>query len=144
MVKGKSVDNAAVIDKRRIWTYRGYTALVLSLPVTLFGTGKYNSSVNEYNSGYLGDISEVEKWNTVRIVSGGITIACASFFVFELVRYLRAASSVLPQNAVYADDDTIEAAREKALLIVDEKVSSEVLEEASDVSEETSAENADK
>lgn len=144
LVKGKSVDNAAVIDKRRIWTYRGYTALVLSLPVTLFGTGKYNSSVNAYNSGYLGDISEVEKWNTVRIVSGGITIACASFFVFELVRYLRAASSVLPQNAVYADDDTIEAAREKSLLIVDEKVSSEVLEEASDVSEETSAENADK
>lgn len=98
LVKTALQDTSALIDKRRIWMYRGYTALILTLPFTFYSVGNYNSAYNAYYNGYV-DAQEVYKWNTMRIASAGISIVAGGFFIFELVRYLRAASTVLPTTA---------------------------------------------
>lgn len=98
-VKGKAVNNSEYIDKRRIAAYRAYTALVLSVPFTLYSVGKNNSVTNAYNQGSLKDYDEVLKWRRYGAISSGITFACLGFFGFELARYLIAANSLLPSNA---------------------------------------------
>lgn len=112
-VRGKPIDHAAYIDKRRIWTYRAYTLLVLSMPFTLYSMGEYNSAVRAYNARSLSTLDEVNKWNTFKNVSIGITCAAAGLFVIELVRYLVAANSVLPVNAHKATSHEIMKAQEK-------------------------------
>ena len=98
-VKGKTVNHSEYIDKRRIAAYRAYTALVLSVPFTLYAVGKNNSVTNAYNRGSLKDYDEVLKWRRYGTISSGITFACLGFFGFELARYLIAANSLLPSNA---------------------------------------------
>lgn len=98
-VKGKAVNHSEYIDKRRIAAYRAYTALVLSVPFTLYSVGKNNSVTNAYNQGSLKDYDEVLKWRRYGTISSGITFACLGFFGFELARYLIAANSLLPSNA---------------------------------------------
>ena len=94
-INPKVQDRASLIDERRIWMYRGYTALMLSLPFTFYSIGTFNSLYYGYRTGGV-ELSDVYKWNTLRYVSAGISVAAGGFFVFELVRYLIAANSVLP------------------------------------------------
>lgn len=98
-VKGETVNHSEYIDKRRIAAYRAYTALVLSVPFTLYSVGKNNSVVNAYDRGDLKDRDEVLKWKRYGTISSGVTFACLGFFCFELARYLIAANSLLPSNA---------------------------------------------
>ena len=100
IVKGLPSDVAAQIDRRRIWMYRSYTLLVVSLPFTLYTQGRYLSMVNGYNAGSYSDVDEINRWNTMQRISTGITVGCACFFAVALVRYLRSANRVLP---VYAE-----------------------------------------
>lgn len=95
-VSAEPVDTAAEIDRRRIWTYRAYSALVISLPFTLYSVGRYNSAVNAYNTSQISSMDKVNTWRTVKNISTVVTCTCAGFFAFELVRYLRTASRVLP------------------------------------------------
>ena len=46
-----------------------------------------------------------EKWQTATNVTRFITIGCGVFWGYELVRYLIAANSVLPQNARAAKEE---------------------------------------
>ncbi len=134
MINPKPHNNSAVIDKRRIWMYRGYTALVLSVPLTLYTTGQY---VSLYNSNVIlgSDVAsseDVEMWSKIRLASLGITAASGAFFVFELVRYLKAASSVLPVKAKIVKESDVKKAKEKSLKLPPlavEQEKEEVLEE---------------
>lgn len=112
-VRGKPLDHASYIDKRRIWTYRAYTLLVLSMPFTLFTMGQYNAAVRAYNNRSLNDLTEVNKWAQVKDIAFGVTMVCTTLFVVELVRYLVAANSVLPQNAHKASVKELENAKIK-------------------------------
>jgi len=107
IVKGLPSDVAAQIDKRRIWMYRSYTLLVVSLPFTLYTQGRYLSMVNGYNAGSYSDVDEINRWNTMQRISTGITIGCACFFAVELVRYLRSANRALPVYAQPAGEKDI-------------------------------------
>ena len=49
-VKTKPVDSATLIDTRRKWAYRGYSAFVLTLPLTFIAEGNYRTAVNGYTS----------------------------------------------------------------------------------------------
>lgn len=119
MISVRPQDNASVIDKRRIWMYRGYTALVLSVPVTLFTTGRYVSAYNSYAlygpSGSQAQelYNQSQFWSGARIASIGITAAAGAFFAVELIRYLHAASSVLPAKARTAKPGQFESAVER-------------------------------
>lgn len=97
-VKTKPVDSATLIDTRRKWAYRGYSAFVLTLPLTFIAEGNYRTAVNGYNAGY-GDRATAEAWGYIRTGAIVLTVSAAGFFIYELVRYLHAASSVLPDSA---------------------------------------------
>lgn len=112
VVNLKPVDNAAEIDRRRIWMYRGYSVLICSLPLTFYSIGKCQSMEN-----YIKQFDNMEKkissdeafynfvndylkvWNPLRNISIGVSCAAGAFFIFELVRYLRAAEKVIPVTA---------------------------------------------
>ena len=96
VIKGKPSDRASVIDRRRIVAYRAYTAVVLSVPITLFCLGKYYAIEGAYNRGSMEDSSEMDKWQNYTFISLGVTMGCLGFFIFELSRYLKAANSLLP------------------------------------------------
>ena len=109
-------DLNAEIEKRRIWSYRGYTALILSLPFTFISLGHYNSAVNAYMSASV-PYEEVQKWNTLKWTSLSITAVAAGFFIFELVRYLCTANKALPASAREARAGELEAINEKVFKI---------------------------
>ena len=92
------VDNATNIDKRRIWMYRGYSALVCTLPMTFFCMGRYNSIATAYQTSSIDNYSQVTAWYTAQGVSLGITAVAGAFFVYEVVRYLLAADKVIPSQ----------------------------------------------
>ena len=96
IIKGKPSDRAAVIDRRRIIAYRAYTAVVLSVPITLFCLGKYYALEGAYYRGSMEDPDEMDKWQNYSLISLGVTMGCLGFFIFELSRYLKAANSLLP------------------------------------------------
>lgn len=112
-VKGKPMDHASYIDNRRIWTYRAYTLLVLSMPFTLFTVGKYNAAVNAYNASSLNTLDEVERWEKSKKIATSITTVCACLFGLELIRYLYAANSVLPEIAHKASALELEKSEKK-------------------------------
>ena len=107
------MDHASYIDNRRIWTYRAYTLLVLSMPFTLFTVGKYNAAVNAYNASSLNTLDEVERWEKSKKIATSVTTVCACLFGLELIRYLYAANSVLPEIAHKASALELEKSEKK-------------------------------
>ncbi|MBR6296023.1 MAG: hypothetical protein IKR40_06060 [Treponema sp.] len=98
VVKAEPLDLGALIDKRRVWAYRGYTAFVLTLPLTFFAVGNYNQAYNGYLNGVV-EPDEVYGWHYLRLGAIGLTALAGGFFIFELVRYIHTASKVLPVEA---------------------------------------------
>nr|WP_318711078.1 hypothetical protein [uncultured Treponema sp.] len=146
-INGKPLDHESFIDKRRIWTYRAYSLLVLSMPFTLYYIGQYNSAAYAYNSGSLRDVDEVYRIENKKNICLGITAACTGFFIVELVRYLIAANSVLPVNAHKASARELKKAEERALKMAPspESVSgkNDMIESDDGVSTDTDIDNTD-
>ena len=57
---------------------------------------------------YQTDLETARNWQTATNVTRFITIGCGVFWGYELVRYLIAANSVLPQNAKDEDNSFYE------------------------------------
>lgn len=134
-VNGKAIDHEAYIEKRRIWTYRAYTLLVLSMPFTLYYTGQYTSAVYAYNNKSMNDLDEVYRLQNAKNACLGVTAVCTGFFIIELIRYLKAANSVLPVNAHKASARELRKAEEWASKMTPpaaNAVSEENMTEASD------------
>ncbi len=91
-------NKTSIIEERRIWMYRGYTLFMLTLPFTFFAIGNFDSSYYGFFNGGVA-AKEVYAWNTARYVTAGISIGAGGFFIFELIRYLIAANSVLPTSS---------------------------------------------
>lgn len=91
LVRGNPVNHQEYVERRRILTYRAYSAFVLSVPVTLALWGQATSILR---SG--APRNEATGWNVARYASLGVTIGLGIFWGFELVRYLIAANSLLP------------------------------------------------
>ena len=97
-LNAEPLDLGKLIDKRRVWAYRGYTAFVLTLPLTFFAVGNYDLAYNGFLSGNV-EAGEVYRWNYLKWGAVGLTAVAGGFFIYELVRYLHAASKVLPVEA---------------------------------------------
>ncbi len=106
MVDVKVQDLNEIINRRRIWMYRGYSAFVISVPVMMLSNGIATSVINAYNSGNE-ERGAAVFWNTAKYISIGTTVASSAFFIFELVRYLNAANQVLPVNAYSVEESDI-------------------------------------
>lgn len=136
------IDTASLIENRRIWAYRGYTALIMTLPVTFFTIGNYNTALNGYRKGYV-DAQTVNGWSYARTGSIALTAAAGGFFIYELVRYLHAASSVLPSNAKKASNQSMMKIQDAIQVFEAEKTDSTdgIVEEESSPDMETVIEN---
>lgn len=103
-IKPKPLDRMAYIDKRRKIMYGTYSLFIMSLIPTFYTYGNYQNYVNLYQN-YQTEVETAKKWQTATNVTRFITIGCGVLWGYELVRYLIAANSVLPQNA--RDEDNI-------------------------------------
>ena len=92
------MDRMHYIDTRRKWMYGAYSAFMLSLIPAFYTDGQFKNKSQLYNKGQI-DFSEANNYQIAMNVSKIISIACGVFWGYELVRYLMAANSVLPQKA---------------------------------------------
>ena len=102
-IKPKPMDRMAYIDKRRKIMYGTYSIFIMSLIPTFYTYGNYQNYVNLYKN-YQTDSETAHKWQTATNITRFISIGCGVLWCYELVRYLIAANSVLPQNALDGDD----------------------------------------
>ncbi len=109
IVKANPFDRSSYIDKRRKIMYASYSGLIISLMPTFFVYGNYVAAANAYNSD-SGAISyeAASGWETANYITTGVSVACGAFFIYELVRYLMAANTVLPQEVKPAKNNQID------------------------------------
>ena len=101
-INPKPMDRMAYVDKRRKIMYASYSAFMVSLIPTFYTYGNYKNNVNLYRN-YQVDYDTAKSWQTATNITRIISIGCGIFWGYELVRYLIAANSVLPQNARAGD-----------------------------------------
>ena len=77
--------------------------LIVSLIPTFYTYGNLMNEVKLYYSGNV-RYNEANTWQVASNVCQCVSIACGAFMVYELVRYLIAADSVLPQKAKAVKD----------------------------------------
>ncbi len=99
MVKGKPFDRSAYIEKRRKLMYGSYSVLIVSLLPTFYCYGNSYASAMAYNNDKRVSYDEAMRWQTASNITMGISGACGALFVYELIRYLNAANTVLPAQA---------------------------------------------
>ena len=95
-------DRSKYINTRRKWMYGSYTLLMISLIPTFYTYANYQNQVKLYKDG-LSDYESAKMWQNATNITRFISLGCGIFWGFELVRYLLAADSVLPQNARQGD-----------------------------------------
>lgn len=98
-INPKIFDRDEYIDTRRKIMYASYSVFIVSLIPTFYSYGNYLNQVKSYNMG-VGDYSSAVKAQNTLYICQGISIGCAVIWGYELLRYLLAANSVLPQKAV--------------------------------------------
>lgn len=97
-INPKPIDRGEKIDKRRRWMYGAYSGFMLSLIPTFITKGQFINVANQYSEG-LGDFKTAQNWQVASNVCLGLSIGAGIFWGVELVRYLIAANSVLPEKA---------------------------------------------
>ena len=107
----------------------------------------YNINANNNLSGYSISLSDAQNWQTASNVCIGISCACGAWFVYELVRYLQSANTVLPAKAKPLSDRkltkirTKEQKRLEALYTNNNKVESDIVSENKGVQQKIEVEN---
>ena len=71
---------------------------MISLIPAFYTNGQFKNKYQLYNKGQL-EFNDANKYQTAMNVTRIISIGCGLFWGYELVRYLLAANSVLPQKA---------------------------------------------
>ena len=88
----------AYIDKRRKIMYPSYSVFIMSLIPMFYTNANFKNYVELYNNDQT-DFKTAKNWQTATNVTRAVSIGCGIFWGYELVRYLIAANTVLPQNA---------------------------------------------
>lgn len=113
-LKSHNFDANEYIDHRRRYMYGTYTLLMLSMVPYFYTYGNYSNAVTLYKKG-LGDADDALMWQTRNQICGGIAIGFGALFVYELVRYLIAANSVLPVKTKTISPKKLERKRQAAV-----------------------------
>ena len=98
IINPKPTDRMSYIDTRRKWMYGAYSVFMISLIPGFYANGEFRNKAKLYDQGQI-SYSEANAWQIAMNVTTGLSIACGLFWGYELIRYLLAANSVLPQNA---------------------------------------------
>lgn len=116
MLKIKKHNEKDYIDKRRKWMYGAYSSLMISLMPKFFCYGQYAEAVGMYGvNSSEENLQNALKWQKANTAATCLSVGCGIFFGYELVRYLLAANSVLPQKVqkskfVYSEEEPVSAA----------------------------------
>ena len=97
-INPKPMDRMTYIDTRRKWMYGAYSVFMISLIPAFYTDGQFKNKYQLYNKGQI-DYDEAYKYQLAMNITRGLAIGCGVFWGYELVRYLLAANSVLPQKA---------------------------------------------
>ena len=103
-INPKPMDRMNYIDSRRKWMYGAYSVFMLSLVPAFYTNGKFKNNLQLFNKWQI-DYAEAKNYQTAMNISRIISISCGVFWGYELVRYLMAANTVLPQNAKKGNPD---------------------------------------
>ncbi len=103
-INPKPMDREKYLDTRRKWMYGAYSAFMVSLIPYFYTYGNLVNQANLYNDGKISR-DEAMKWQTSYNVCSGIVIGCGIFWGYELIRYLVAANSVLPEKGKIKSED---------------------------------------
>ena len=93
----KPRDRTEYVNTRRKWMYGAYTVFMISLIPTFYTFGNFQINKDLYSKHQI-DFETAKRWQTASNISSTISICCGVFWGIELIRYLVAANSVLPQN----------------------------------------------
>lgn len=93
----KPRDKTEYVNTRRKWMYGAYTVFMISLIPTFYTFGNFQINKDLYSKHQI-DFETAKRWQTASNISSTISICCGVFWGIELIRYLVAANSVLPQN----------------------------------------------
>ena len=93
----KPRDRMEYVNTRRKWMYGAYTVFMISLIPTFYTFGNFQINKDLYSKQQI-DFETAKRWQTASNISSTISICCGVFWGIELIRYLVAANSVLPQN----------------------------------------------
>ncbi len=105
-VKLKERPSEELINRRRIWSYRGYSALMLALPAAFLAYGNYMEVKDGLGKG--GEIQGTAD-NALDFANSTIVLAALSggLFLWQLFRYIHTVSGLLPQEAYVLDDGLV-------------------------------------
>lgn len=93
----KPRDRTEYVNTRRKWMYGAYTVFMISLIPTFYTFGNFQINKDLYSKHQI-DFETAKRWQTASNISSTISICCGVFWGIELIRYLVAVNSVLPQN----------------------------------------------
>lgn len=93
----KPRDRTEYVNTRRKWMYGAYTVFMISLIPTFYTFGNFQINKDLYSKHQI-DFETAKRWQTASNISSTISICCGVFWGIELISYLVAANSVLPQN----------------------------------------------
>ena len=135
-LKAHNFDANEYIDHRRRYMYGTYTLFMLSMVPYFYTYGNYYNAASLYNKG-LGDYDDALMWQTRNQICGGIAIGFGALFIYELVRYLVAANSVLPVKTKAISPKKLERKRKAA---ISKRLKKEALVEKEAENEQTDSE----
>lgn len=121
MLNVKTFDRSKYIENRRRWMYTSYSVLICSLIPAFYCYGNSYAASRAYNSNassaasslfsgsssssnYNISYEDAKNWQTASNITIGISCICGAWFVYELVRYLQSANTVLPAKAKKVSD----------------------------------------
>ncbi len=102
IINPKPKDRMSYIDTRRKIMYASYSLFIVSLIPTFYSYGNYLNYVNLYKNEQI-DYKTSNNWQNATNITRAVSIGLGLFWGYELVRYLIAANSVLPQTAKAGD-----------------------------------------
>ncbi len=139
-VNTKPFDRSKYIDVRRRWMYGAYSALIISLIPEFYVYGNYYSNALAYKNSNSVSYEQALKWQNANYITTGISIGCGVFFVYELIRYLVAANSVLPANAKKIPEKQLLQIQDSQKKALEEKERNKTEEQVAQSEEERSLE----
>ena len=128
-IDAKPFDRSEFIEKRRRHMCTSYSIFIVSLIQSFYTYGTYHSMASAYNAEADIDFHTAKNWQTASNISMGVSIGCAGYFVYELIRYLNAANSVLPATAKKITPKELKRMEEKDKEYLEDKKSKDKVEE---------------
>jgi len=129
-VKVDTKNRDEYIDLRRKWMYAGYSSLMVSLIPTFYTNGVRQKYAKLYNNGFDVEYKVAKGWETAWLACTGVSLAAGVFWGVELVRYLFAANTVLPNQTQIDKNGKLAEKQQKNIIKYEKELQKKAEKEA--------------